>query len=90
MAPLVINSTEAAEQLVTLGGMHALSHLVLHPTGDPLPLSLMLDMMEALVAMGDDSMQVPLSMLLSISATSSHFLCTLCCTLSQTRQVLLL
>jgi hypothetical protein len=59
LAPLVINSREAAEQLVTLGGMHALSQLVLHPTGDPLPLSLMLDMMEALVAFGDDNVQVP-------------------------------
>lgn len=58
LAPLVINSRDAAEQLVTLGSMHALSHLVLHPTGDPLPLSLMLDMMEALVAMGDESVQV--------------------------------
>jgi hypothetical protein len=58
LAPLVIDSREAAEQLVTLGGMHALSHLVHHPTGEPLPLSLMLDMVEALVAMGDASVQV--------------------------------
>lgn len=74
LAPLVINSQEAAEQLVTLGGMHALSHLVMHPTGDPLPLSLMLDMMEALVAMGDDSVQVLLPMCLEIETRTPSFL----------------
>eukprot|EP00892_Ulva_mutabilis_P000234 jgi/Ulvmu1/10210/UM060_0010.1 len=64
LAPLVINCQEAAEQLVTLGGLQALSALVHHPAEEPLPLSLMLDMVEALVALGDDCVQAEVRQML--------------------------
>lgn len=64
LAPLVINCREAAEQLVTLGGLQALSALVHHPAEEPLPLSLMLDMVEALVALGDDCVQAEVRQML--------------------------
>ena len=47
LAPLVQRSQEAAEQLVTLGGLHALAALIKQPASEPLPLSLMLDIIEA-------------------------------------------
>jgi hypothetical protein len=57
LAPLVQNSQEAAEQLVTLGGLHALSALIKQPASEPLPLSLMLDIVEVLVSRGEASVQ---------------------------------
>ena len=53
LAPLVQHSQEAAEQLVTLGGVHALAELIKQPDAEPLPLSLMLDIVEVLVARGE-------------------------------------
>lgn len=53
LAPLVRASQEAAEQLLTLGGLHALGPLLRQPEREPLPLSMMLDIVEVLVARGD-------------------------------------
>jgi hypothetical protein len=53
--PLVQESQEAAEQLVTLGGLHVLGHLIKQPESEPLPLSLMLDIIEVLVSRGDST-----------------------------------
>lgn len=60
----MIDCREAAEQLVTLGGLQALSALVHHPAEEPLPLSLMLDMVEALVALGDSCVQAEVRQML--------------------------
>jgi hypothetical protein len=49
----VQESQEAAEQLVTLGGLHSLGELIKQPASEPLPLSLMLDIMEVLVSRGE-------------------------------------
>lgn len=53
LAPLVQESQEAAEQLVTLGGLHSLADIIHEPESEPLPLSLMLDIIEVLVARGE-------------------------------------
>ena len=53
LAPLVQESQEAAEQLVTLGGLHSLADIIHEPESEPLPLSLMLDVIEVLVARGE-------------------------------------
>lgn len=53
LAPLVQASQEAAEQLLTLGGLHALAPLLQQPEREPLPLSMMLDIVEVLVSRGD-------------------------------------
>lgn len=64
LAPLIQHSQEAAEQLVTLGGLHSLAELIKQPEGEPLPLSLMLDIIEVLVSRGEAAVQTEVRQML--------------------------
>lgn len=59
---------------MSLGGLHALSELIQLPSGETLPLSLMLDIIEVLVSRGDAAVQSEVRQMLVRSGLLSPLL----------------